>query len=550
MKTDLSHFNQLTVDYMSLNTQLVLGGSGVGRESDSRHLYIPLASTPVVPYEQVKNIAVSIFVTEHTIASITNLNGGSLSLRIDPRHLWESLGLQPLYEFSSAPSNDVNFSGWSYESRENSSLFLKILANHTDWFEVENYATRVFFEDLKADIANKNIELVSYFEPAPLLKTTNIPTTSAFDTRVFDAFTGSSIQVNGAPLQPQDIIKDTTIKPNPDVVLNNAPIAMDVSNQFVNEDSRLNYNLSKHFHDIDPGDHLTFKAVLSNGSPLPSWLSFNENTGVLSGVPANENVGVLWVRAIAIDSQGLSVSINMKITVNNTNDAPTVTPITDTRAAEDASFSYNVSGQFADVDVGDGLTYALGQGAPAWLQINANTGELSGTPANGDVGVVNVTVLATDNSGASVSDTFQITVNNTNDAPTVTPITDTRAAEDASFSYNVSGQFSDVDVGDGLTYALGQGAPAWLQLNANTGELSGTPANGDVGVVNVTVLATDNSGASVSDAFQITVNNTNDAPTVTPITDTRAAEDASFSYNVSGQFSDVDVGDGLTYALG
>jgi hypothetical protein len=90
-----------------------------------------------------------------------------------------------------------------------------------------------------------------------------------------------------------------------------------------------------------------------------------------------------------------------------------------------------------------------------------------------------------------------LTVINTNDAPTlVNPIADQSATEDSAFSFSVPvSTFSDVDAGDTLTYiatkADGSPLPFWLTFNANTRTFSGTPLNGDVGSVDVRVIARD-----------------------------------------------------------
>lgn len=60
------------------------------------------------------------------------------------------------------------------------------------------------------------------------------------------------------------------------------------------------------FTDPDSGDVLSYSATLADGSPLPSWLSFNASTRVLSGTPPS--VGSLSVRITARDSASLSVS--------------------------------------------------------------------------------------------------------------------------------------------------------------------------------------------------------------------------------------------------
>ena len=65
-------------------------------------------------------------------------------------------------------------------------------------------------------------------------------------------------------------------------------------------------------------------------------------------------------------------------------------------ATEDAAYSVDVSGNFADVDVGDSLTYTA-TGMPSTMTMST-AGVLSGTPANADVGTSTVVVTATDGS--------------------------------------------------------------------------------------------------------------------------------------------------------
>jgi hypothetical protein len=101
-------------------------------------------------------------------------------------------------------------------------------------------------------------------------------------------------------------------------------------------------------------------------------------------------------------------------------------------------------------------------------------------------------------------------------APTiVTPIANTSTNEDAAYSYDASANFTDADVNDVLTYSAtladGSALPGWLSMDSTTGIISGTPLNGDVGSINVTVTATGISGISVSDGYTLTVEDTRDA---------------------------------------
>ncbi|AOS83391.1 hypothetical protein BIU88_04075 [Chlorobaculum limnaeum] len=180
---------------------------------------------------------------------------------------------------------------------------------------------------------------------------------------------------------------------------------------------------------------------------------------------------------------------------------------------------------------------------------------LSGTPGNDEVGSIEIKVTATDKSGVSVSDTFTLTVENTNDAPMVAnAIADQGATEDAAFSFTVpSNTFNDVDAGDTLSYtatlADGSVLPGWLSFNAGTRTFSGTPDNDEVGSIEIKVTATDESGVSVSDTFTLTVENTNDAPEVgRAIENVTVLEDGKLNYHVlSNSFTDVDAGDTFTY---
>ena len=344
---------------------------------------------------------------------------------------------------------------------------------------------------------------------------------------------------------------------------NDAPtVANAIVDQTISEDSVLLFQFNSNvFADVDAGDSFTYTATLSDGSALPSWLAFNAATRTFSGTPLNGDVGVIAVKVTATDSSSAAVTDTFNVTVTNTNDAPTVAnAIVDQTISEDSVllFQFN-SNVFADVDAGDSFTYTAtlsdGSALPSWLAFNAATRTFSGTPLNGDVGVIAVKVTATDSSSAAVTDTFNVTVTNTNDAPTVAnAIVDQTISEDSVllFQFN-SNVFADVDAGDSFTYTAtlsdGSALPSWLAFNAATRTFSGTPLNGDVGVIAVKVTATDSSSAAVTDTFNVTVTNTNDAPTVAnAIVDQTISEDSVllFQFN-SNVFADVDAGDSFTY---
>jgi len=314
------------------------------------------------------------------------------------------------------------------------------------------------------------------------------------------------------------------------------------------------------FADTDPGDLLTLSASLTNGDQLPSWLGFNSATRTFSGTPSNDAGGSVSLKVTATDLGGLSVSDVFDLAIGNVNDAPVLTsPLADQTVSEDSAFAYAVpAGTFADVDVGDSLSFGVtltnGDPLPAWLNFDAATRTFSGTPGNGDVGTVSVRVTATDGSGAAVSDSYDLHIANTNDAPVVaSSIANQVATEDTAFSFTVpSDAFVDIDAGDSLSYGAtlpnGDPLPTWLAFNTATRTFSGTPSNSDVGAVSVKVTATDIAGLSVFNTFDLAVANINDAPTIVhAIADQTAAKGTAFTFTVPADvFADVDAGDSLT----
>jgi len=344
------------------------------------------------------------------------------------------------------------------------------------------------------------------------------------------------------------------------VNVNNPPILVNpIPDQTIDEDLELKFTFdASTFKDIDAVDSLTYTAK-QDDSVLPDWLNFDAASRTFSGTPTNDDVGILSITVIATDNSKASVSDNFTLTVRNTNDPPIlVKPIPDQRIDEDSELKFTFDAStFKDIDVGDSLTYTAKQGdsvLPDWLSFNAVTRTFSGTPVNDDVGNLSITVIATDQSYSSVSDNFTLTVVNTNDQPIlVNPIPDQTIDEDSELKFTFDAStFKDIDVGDSLTYTAKQddsALPDWLSFNAVTRTFSGTPVNDDVGNLSITVIATDNSNASVSDNFTLTVVNTNDPPIlVNPIPDQTIDEDSElkFAFDAS-TFKDIDIGDSLTY---
>ena len=244
----------------------------------------------------------------------------------------------------------------------------------------------------------------------------------------------------------------------------------------------------------------------------------------------------------------LNNTMTIKITMQGINDTPVI--LSDSSQAqvtsvnEDSAYAYTFNVTDADVATGsDQVTKtAVTDLSNSWLSFNAGTGLLSGTPDNSNVGTHAVVLKATDSAGLEVKDTFTITVNNVNDAPTVSSVPVNSATEDIAYSYTFSATDDDsIHAGvSGSTVTLAATEkPAWLSFS--DGVLSGTPKNSHVGTHPVTLVASDGI-ANTSQSFNIQVAAVDDAPIfdVASIPNMTIGKGSQFSYTFSASDEDSD----------
>jgi hypothetical protein len=241
------------------------------------------------------------------------------------------------------------------------------------------------------------------------------------------------------------------------------PTATAIANQSAYEGQAFSLNAASHFTAPAAGDTLTY-----SGS-LPTGLSIDHNTGVISGTPTDGDFGNHTVTVTATDSHGKAVSETFHLAVGDS--GPTATVIADQSGYEGQAFSLNAAGHFTAPAAGDTLTYS--GSLPTGLSIDAHTGIISGTPTDSDFGNNTVTVTATDTHGKAISESFHLAVGDS--GPTATAITNQSGYEGQAFSLNVASHFTAPAAGDTLTYSAS--LPAGLSIDPHTGMISGTPAD-------------------------------------------------------------------------
>ncbi|MET3446578.1 putative Ig domain-containing protein [Ralstonia sp. 1138] len=221
-------------------------------------------------------------------------------------------------------------------------------------------------------------------------------------------------------------------------------------------------------------------SLVVNSGTMPTGLSFNTGTGVLSGAPLT--TGVVNFTVTATDHSTGTGPYSTSGTYTLTTSAPSVTvsPSTLTAATAGVAYSQTVTASGGATP----YTYAVTSGAlPAGLSLNGTTGVISGTPTAG--GTFNPTITATDANGFTGTRAYSLSVN----AATISLSPATLANATIGTAYNQA-----VTASGGIpayTYAVTAGAlPAGLTLTS-TGVLSGTPTAG--GTFNFTITGTDSS---------------------------------------------------------
>ena len=246
-----------------------------------------------------------------------------------------------------------------------------------------------------------------------------------------------------------------------------------------------------------------------------TWYNIVDATGSSYSLGQSAVGQLLSVKVSYVDGRGNAEGLTTLMTafVTNVNDAPTgtVTVIGTARQGQ----LLTASNSLADADGLGSIDYQWQSSSDgvAWENIIGATGATF-TLTQNEVGCkVHAVASYTDGYGMqeSISSVGTDFVANNNDAPIVSvPLCAQSAVDGAVFSFTLpSNSFVDIDAGDTLSYSAtradGSLLPSWLSFNVTTCTFSGTPTDGDVGVLNLRVTATDQHAAQVSADFRIDI---------------------------------------------
>jgi hypothetical protein len=261
--------------------------------------------------------------------------------------------------------------------------------------------------------------------------------------------------------------------------------------------------------------------VTATGSPsptitesgnLPSGVTFNSATGVLSGTPAAGSSGPYQITFTA--SNGVTPSATQNFTLN-VDTVPAITSASSTTFTESTAGSFNV--------VATGYpTPKITESGTLPSGVTFSNGVLSGTPAVGSStgSPYTITFTAT-NAASSVSQTFTLTVNPAQVAPSIT------SASSTVFTAGTAGSFTVTATGYPTPTITESGAlPSGVTFS--NGVLSGTPAAGSQGSsYPITFTASNGIGANATQNFTLIVGT---APAIT------SASSTTFTVGTAGSF--------------
>ena len=356
---------------------------------------------------------------------------------------------------------------------------------------------------------------------------------------------------------------------------NNAPATLVVNSaiadQTIDQYATFTYQIPANTFSDANGGNLAYTATMSDGSALPSWLTFDPVSQTFSGTPVDNDAGALRVMVTATDSGGLTASGSFDITV----DPRTFTSWTNADGSSGDSWTKPDGTSGTDYFYSDGsqdhFVVANGITTETW----SNPDGSSGTNVSNADGTVYDTTFNADGSssdyytladGSSYTDYFNADGSQqhyvtTADGVTTETWSDPDGSSGKDVIYSDGSELDSVTNADGSTAVYYDNGSSYLHYSSAAGsayivDVNGvatetwTKPDGSSGsnVVNTGYTAVSmNEMVSMAEAALSGV--TNIAPVVAnAIFDQSVDQYAAFTYQVpAGTFSDVD-GDILTYS--
>jgi hypothetical protein len=340
------------------------------------------------------------------------------------------------------------------------------------------------------------------------------------------------------------------------LVINVRPVLDPIADQTNDELAPFLYPATAH-DDDRPAQTLTF--TLTNS---PAGATINPTTGQISWMPSEAQGPMttnLTVRVTDNGTPNLTVARTFQLVVNEINLPPVLTPQPDTNINEGVHFTATATATDSDIPTNP-LTFALVSGPPG-LTVSTNgvidwtPGEVQGPSTNTVlISVTDTNPVAVNAKSLSVTNSFQIVVNEVNLPPVLTVPANQVIVEQTLLAVFASATDPDLPPNP-LTFAL-VSPPTGMVIDPGSGLISWTPAEDQGPSTNtITVVVTDDSPfainahhLSVTNTFFVTVMESNSPPVLTLPADTNINELVIFTALATATDPDIPT-NALTFAL-
>ena len=235
------------------------------------------------------------------------------------------------------------------------------------------------------------------------------------------------------------------------------------------------------------GTSFTFPVIATGTTPitfgaqgLPAGLNQDPVSGVISGIPA-----VFGVFNVMLFATNAALTATGQLTISLASDVPGITSALSVSDMEGRALNYTIRASNNPV-------VFSATGLPSGLNLNPVTGAISGFPVVG--GSFPVNIGASNQYGG---DSQVLAVNIASGAPIITsPLTATGTEDQAGFAYTIQATNSPLSFG-------ATGLPLGLNINTNTGAITGTPLYG--GPFNILISAA-NAWGTTTNTLQLNLN--------------------------------------------
>ena len=292
----------------------------------------------------------------------------------------------------------------------------------------------------------------------------------------------------------------------------------------------------------DPdGDTLSW----SIDNPFFNISTVSNRSAEISVRPANGDVGVHRANITVRDPMDRNATRRINFTVNNINDPPELSKIPSLAATQYKQLRYKASALDPDIMWGDILSFSDNTDI---FEIDPKTGEFAFTPVEEQVGKYNVKVTVTDIAGALATTAFTITVANVNDPPALEILPPQFVLQGKLFQLKIAANDPDLKSDPTEKLRFSDDSPLF-NINNDSGLISFTPTNDQIGVWYSNITVTDKGGLANTTLLTTSVMNANDPPAMDAIPPQTATESVLFQYQCTASDPDLKWGmDNLTFS--